>query len=114
MSHRILDITARDPPASCAQQQISYFVGLLRMRVEKVAKTGKCKTVTDLLKEQPALKMEEFPKQFVRDAFLEMGFDASKHTVAPQLSDDQVVECLTDTSTFAKESPTRHSHSRRQ
>lgn len=56
-------------------------------------KTGKYKTVSDLLKEHPALKMKEFSKQYVRDALLEMGFDASKHTVAPQLSNEQVVEC---------------------
>merc|ERR1711881_101728 len=55
--------------------------------------TGKYKTVSDLLKDVPSLKMKEFSKQYVRDALLEMGFDPAKHTSAPQLTDDQVVEC---------------------
>lgn len=55
--------------------------------------TGKYKTVSDLLKEKPSLKMKEFSKQYVRDALLDMGFDPAKHTSAPQLTEDQVVEC---------------------
>jgi len=55
--------------------------------------TKKYKTVTDLLKEKPELKMKEFSKQYVRDALLDIGFDPAGHTSAPQLSDDQVVEC---------------------
>jgi phosphoribosylaminoimidazole-succinocarboxamide synthase len=54
---------------------------------------GEHKTVSDLLKAKPELKMKEFSKQFVRDALLDMGFDPSKHTSAPELSAEQVVEC---------------------
>lgn len=55
--------------------------------------TGKYKTVSDVLKEKPALKMKEFSKQYVRDALLEMGFNPATASSAPQLSEDQVVEC---------------------
>jgi len=55
--------------------------------------TGKYKTVSDVLKEKPALKLKEFSKQYVRDTLLEMGFDPTKHTAAPQLTQEQVVEC---------------------
>jgi len=54
---------------------------------------GEHKTVSDLLKARPDLKMKEFSKQYVRDALLDMGFDPSKQAAAPRLSDDQVVEC---------------------
>lgn len=62
-------------------------------KVEEAMKSGKYKNVSELLKEQPELKMKEFSKQYVRDALLDMGFDASKHKAAPQLSEEQVVEC---------------------
>merc|ERR1719367_1798955 len=55
--------------------------------------TKKYKTVTDLLKEKPELKIKEFSKQYVRDALLDMGFNPAKDAAAPALSDDQVVEC---------------------
>jgi len=55
--------------------------------------TGKYKNVSELMKEQPALKLKEFSKQYVRDALLEMGFDPSKDKAAPRLSEEQVVEC---------------------
>jgi len=55
--------------------------------------TGKYKTVTDVLKAKPELKLKEFSKQYVRDALLEMGFDPTKDKAAPKLSEDQVVEC---------------------
>jgi len=55
--------------------------------------TGKYKSVSELLKEKPALKMKEFSKQYVRDALLDMGFDPSKHSSAPQLTEEQIVEC---------------------
>jgi len=55
--------------------------------------TGKYKTVTDLLKAKPELKLKEFSKQYVRDALLEMGFDPTKDKEVPKLSDEQVVEC---------------------
>merc|ERR1711981_975793 len=54
--------------------------------------TGKYKTVTDVMKANPALKIKEFSKQYVRDALLEMGFDPAKASEAPKLSEDQVVE----------------------
>merc|ERR1719449_479602 len=56
-------------------------------------KMGTYKTVTDLLKAKPELKIKEFSKQYVRDALLEMGFNPEKDKVAPKLSEDQVVEC---------------------
>jgi len=56
-------------------------------------KGGQYKDVSALLAAQPALKMKEFSKQYVRDALLATGFDASKATEAPKLTDDQVVEC---------------------
>jgi phosphoribosylaminoimidazole-succinocarboxamide synthase len=62
-------------------------------KVEEEMKTGKYKTVTDLLKVKPELKIKEFSKQYVRDALLEMGFDPTKDKAAPRLSDEQVVEC---------------------
>merc|ERR1711963_635273 len=55
--------------------------------------TGQYKTVSDVLKAKPELKIKEFSKQYVRDALLEMGFDPTKDKSAPKLSDDQVVEC---------------------
>merc|ERR1712048_367133 len=61
--------------------------------IDKEMSTGTYKTVTDLMKARPNLKMKEFSKQYVRDALLDMGFDPSKHTSAPQLTEDQVVEC---------------------
>jgi phosphoribosylaminoimidazole-succinocarboxamide synthase len=62
-------------------------------KIEAEMKTGKYKTVTDVLKAKPELKMKEFSKQYVRDALLEMGFDPTKDKKAPTLSDTQVVEC---------------------
>jgi phosphoribosylaminoimidazole-succinocarboxamide synthase len=62
-------------------------------KVEEEMKSGSFKNVSELLKAKPELKMKEFSKQYVRDALLDMGFDASKHTSAPQLSDEQVIEC---------------------
>jgi len=62
-------------------------------QVEAEMTTGKYKTVTELMKAKPALKMKEFSKQYVRDALLDMGFDPATHKEAPQLSDEQVVEC---------------------
>jgi phosphoribosylaminoimidazole-succinocarboxamide synthase len=62
-------------------------------KVEEEMKSGSFKNVSELLKAKPELKMKEFSKQYVRDALLDMGFDASKHTCAPQLSEEQVVEC---------------------
>jgi len=55
--------------------------------------TGSYKSVTDLMKSKPELKLKEFSKQYVRDALLEMGFDPSKDKEAPRLADSQVVEC---------------------
>merc|ERR1712039_62581 len=46
--------------------------------------TGKYKTVTDVLKAKPELKLKEFSKQYVRDALLEMGFDPAKDKQAPK------------------------------
>jgi phosphoribosylaminoimidazole-succinocarboxamide synthase len=56
-------------------------------------KTGKYKTVSEVMKAKPELKIKEFSKQYVRDALLEMGFDPVKAKEAPKLSEDQVVEC---------------------
>jgi fusion protein PurCD len=61
-------------------------------KIEAEMKTGNYKTVSDLLKAKPELKMKEYSKQYVRDTLLDMGFDPSKHTEAPRLTDDQVVE----------------------
>jgi len=55
--------------------------------------TGQHKTVSDLLKAKPELKLKEFSKQYVRDALLEMGFDPVKDKVAPKLTEEHVVEC---------------------
>merc|ERR1711897_47016 len=55
--------------------------------------SGKYKTVTDLMKGKPELKIKEFSKQYVRDALLEMGFDPTKDKSVPKLSEEQVVEC---------------------
>merc|ERR1719238_1824671 len=55
--------------------------------------TGKYKTVSDVMKAKPELKIKEFSKQYVRDALLEMGFNPEKDKTAPKLSDAQVVEC---------------------
>eukprot|EP00425_Heterocapsa_triquetra_P031728 CAMPEP_0195098876 /NCGR_PEP_ID=MMETSP0448-20130528/57932_1 /TAXON_ID=66468 /ORGANISM="Heterocapsa triquestra, Strain CCMP 448" /LENGTH=494 /DNA_ID=CAMNT_0040133655 /DNA_START=59 /DNA_END=1540 /DNA_ORIENTATION=- len=62
-------------------------------QIEAEMKTGTYKTVTELLKAKPELKLKEFSKQYVRDTLLEMGFDPTKDKEAPKLSDDQVVEC---------------------
>merc|ERR1711881_188841 len=56
-------------------------------------KTGKYKTVTDVMKARPDLKIKEFSKQYVRDALLEMGFNPEKDKSVPKLSEAQVVEC---------------------
>merc|ERR1711881_544545 len=55
--------------------------------------TGTYKTVTDVMKAKPELKIKEFSKQYVRDALLEMGFNPEKDKAAPKLSEDQVLEC---------------------
>merc|ERR1719434_248544 len=55
--------------------------------------TGKYKTVSDVMKAKPELKIKEFSKQYVRDALLEMGFNPEKDKSAPKLSESQVVEC---------------------
>jgi len=55
--------------------------------------SGQYKTVSDVLKAKPELKIKEFSKQYVRDALLEMGFDPTKDKSVPKLADDQVVEC---------------------
>merc|ERR1719456_498556 len=55
--------------------------------------TGTYKTVTDVMKAKPELKMKEFSKQYVRDALLEMGFNPETAKEAPQLGEEQVVEC---------------------
>lgn len=62
-------------------------------KVEERMKGGQFRNVTELLKQEPKLKIKEYSKQYVRDALLEMGFDPQKATEAPKLSDDQVVEC---------------------
>merc|ERR1719254_216774 len=62
-------------------------------KIEAEMKTGKYKTVTELMKAKPELKLKEFSKQYIRDALLEMGFDPTKDPEAPKLSEDQVVEC---------------------
>merc|ERR1712151_434364 len=55
--------------------------------------TGKYKTVSDVMKAKPELKLKEFSKQYVRDTLLEMGFDPVKDKAVPKLSEGQVVEC---------------------
>merc|ERR1712193_331000 len=55
--------------------------------------TGNYKTVSDVMKAKPELKIKEFSKQYVRDALLEMGFNPEKDKAVPKLSDEQVVEC---------------------
>merc|ERR1712048_1474659 len=55
--------------------------------------SGKYKTVSDLMKAKPELKITEFSKQYVRDALVDMGFDPAKDKAAPKLSEEQVVEC---------------------
>merc|ERR1719160_756025 len=55
--------------------------------------TGKYKTVTEVMKAKPELKIKEFSKQYVRDALLEMGFNPEKDKAAPKLSESQVAEC---------------------
>merc|ERR1719316_874993 len=55
--------------------------------------TGKHANVSELLKAQPELKVKEFSKQYVRDALLEMGFNPATAKSAPQLNEEQVVEC---------------------
>merc|ERR1719362_2422973 len=55
--------------------------------------TGTYTNVSDLLKAKPALKVKEFSKQYVRDALLDMGFDPAKDKAAPQLTEENVVEC---------------------
>jgi len=62
-------------------------------KVAEEMKKGQYKDVSALLKAQPALKMKEFSKQYVRDALLATGFDASTAKEAPKLTEDQVVEC---------------------
>jgi phosphoribosylaminoimidazole-succinocarboxamide synthase len=61
-------------------------------KIESEMAAGKYKTVTELMKAKPELKLKEYSKQYVRDALLDMGFDPSKHTEAPRLTEDQVVE----------------------
>merc|ERR1719331_159471 len=55
--------------------------------------SGKYKTVTDVMKAKPELKIKEFSKQYVRDALLEMGFNPEKDKVAPKLFEEHVLEC---------------------
>merc|ERR1719401_2315188 len=62
-------------------------------KIEAEMKTGNYKTVTELMKAKPELKLKEFSKQYIRDALLEMGFDPTKDPEAPKLSEEQVVEC---------------------
>lgn len=50
-------------------------------------------SVSELIKAQPALKMKEQSKQFVRDTLLEMGFKPEGVTGPPELSTAQVLEC---------------------
>merc|ERR1719420_1379124 len=52
-------------------------------KIEAEMKTGNYKTVSDLMKAKPELKLKEYSKQYVRDTLLDMGFDPSKHTEAP-------------------------------
>jgi phosphoribosylaminoimidazole-succinocarboxamide synthase len=62
-------------------------------KIELEMATGKYKTVSDVLKAKPELKMKEFSKQYVRDALLDMGFDAATAKSAPKLTEEQAVEC---------------------
>lgn len=61
--------------------------------IEKAMKSGKYKTVMELLTDHPELKMKEFSKQYVRDTLLELGFDPTTGKGKLDLSEDQVVEC---------------------
>jgi phosphoribosylaminoimidazole-succinocarboxamide synthase len=62
-------------------------------KIEAEMKTGHYKTVSELLKAKPELKIKEYSKQYVRDALLDMGFNPAKDLKAPRLTEDQVVEC---------------------
>merc|ERR1719161_3142636 len=62
-------------------------------KIAEAMATGKHSNVSELLKAQPQLKVKECSKQYVRDALLEMGFDPATAKSAPELSEEQVVEC---------------------
>ena len=62
-------------------------------KIEAEMKTGQYKTVSELLKAKPELKIKEYSKQYVRDALLDMGFNPAKDLKAPKLTEEQVIEC---------------------
>jgi len=62
-------------------------------RIDAVMKnTPGFRTVSDMLKSNPQLKIKEFSKQYVRDVLLEKGFTDGL-TTPPQISEEEVVEC---------------------
>lgn len=87
--HVIDEVNTPDSSRMCTIEEYEAKYPKIAAEMKK----GEYKTVTDLLKAKPELKMKEFSKQYVRDALLDMGFDPTKDKSAPKLSDEQVVEC---------------------
>lgn len=75
-SSRLIEISEWESKFPKIKEHLS-----LKMRVDAVLKT------------HPELKMKEYSKQYVRDVLLDAGFDPVKHKTAPQLTEEQVVEC---------------------
>jgi len=60
--------------------------------IEKEMATGRYKTVSDLLKVKPELKVSELSKQFARDVLVAKGFSYGSSGKVPDLSDEDVTE----------------------
>lgn len=62
-------------------------------KIADLMKNGKYKNSSDVLANNPSLKIKEFSKQYVRDVLLEQGFLPDQNT-PPKLTDEQVIICL--------------------
>ena len=56
------------------------------------SQSGNYKDVSDLLKDNPLLKIKELSKQFVRDVLIEKGFSYGSEGEPPTLTDEDVIE----------------------
>eukprot|EP00812_Abedinium_dasypus_P006680 NODE_1846_length_1049_cov_353.992958.p1 GENE.NODE_1846_length_1049_cov_353.992958~~NODE_1846_length_1049_cov_353.992958.p1 ORF type:complete len:301 (-),score=96.68 NODE_1846_length_1049_cov_353.992958:129-1031(-) len=87
--HVIDEVNTPDSSRLCDIDEWEKKYALIATEMAK----GGFKDVSALLQARPDLKIKELSKQYVRDALLATGFDPSKHASAPELTEDQVVEC---------------------
>jgi len=61
-------------------------------KIKDEMESGDYANVTEMLKENPELKINELSKQFVRDVLIEKGFSYGSSGKVPELADEDVIE----------------------